>query len=230
MLFRLVVKKNGKRIRVIEAQSPITCIGRAHGNEVRIPSGQVSRNHCRVQMKDGLVTVEDLGSVNGTFLNDSLLTGLAVVRPGDQLSVGPVTFVVEYQLTPEALKRLDEMEYDVVEEVVDEDVELVEEAVEEDVVLDVEEASDEVTQAEPDKKSSRRPTKVEEVFEAKVADDEEDAPRSGLEDISWAPPESGDLRDMLSLLDEGQESLVPKKRPGPRKLSDKSKRKPEPEE
>ena len=96
MLFRLIVKKNGERFRVIEARTPITCIGRAHGNEVRIPSGQVSRKHCRLQMKNGLVMVEDLDSVNGTFLNSTLLTGVAVVRPGDQLDVGPVKFVVEY--------------------------------------------------------------------------------------------------------------------------------------
>ena len=53
---------------------------------------------------------------------------------------------------------------------------------------------------------------------------------NGLEDISFAPSDSGDFRDVLAQLDEGQESLAPRKRPGPRKPSDKSKRKREPEE
>jgi pSer/pThr/pTyr-binding forkhead associated (FHA) protein len=222
MMFRLVVKKNGKRTKVVEIRTPTTRIGRAHGNEIRIPSAQVSRQHCRLQMKDGLVMVEDLGSVNGTLLNESLLTGAAVVRPGDLLGVGPVTFVVEYELTPKALKRLDEMEFEIAEDVVADDVELAEEAVEEDEVLDVVAAEEEITQAEPEEKPSRRPTKVEEVFEVDAAVEEEYVPKAGLEEISWARPEDGDLRDVLSLLDEGLESLQPKKRPGPRKPSDKS--------
>jgi pSer/pThr/pTyr-binding forkhead associated (FHA) protein len=230
MLFRLVVKKNGKRIRVVEVGTPITRVGRAHGNEIRIPSAQVSRKHCQLRMQDGLVMVEDLESVNGTFLNDTLLTGAAVVRPGDHLCVGPVTFVVEYELTPKALKRLDDMEFEIVEEIVeDEDV------------LDVVEAEDEVTQEQPKAKPSRRPAKVEEVLAVEEAVEEEydveeavegkDFPRAGLEELTWTPPKDGDLRDMLSQLDEGQESLKPKKRAGPRKPSDKNgKRRPQPEE
>jgi pSer/pThr/pTyr-binding forkhead associated (FHA) protein len=222
MMFRLVVKKNGKRTKVVEIRTPTTRIGRAHGNEIRIPSAQVSRQHCRLQMKDGLVMVEDLGSVNGTFLNESLLTGAAVVRPGDLLGVGPVTFVVEYELTPKALKRLDEMKFEIAENVVADDVELAEEAVEEDEVLDVVAAEEEITQAAPEEKPSGRPAEVEEVFEVDAAVEEEYVPKAGLEEISWARPEDGDLRDVLSLLDEGLESLQPKKRPGPRKPSDKS--------
>src|SRR5665213_715581 len=231
MLFRLVVKKNGKRTKVVEVRTPTTRIGRAHGNEIRIPSAQVSRQHCRLQMKDGLVMVEDLESVNGTFLNGSLLTGVAVARPGDLLGVGPVTFVVEYELTPKALKRLDGMEFERAEEVVEGDVELAEEAVEQDEILDVVEADEEVTEAEPKDKPSRRPAEVEEVFEVDAVVEAEYVPKAGLEEISWARPEDGDLRDVLSLLDEGLESLQPKKRPGPRKPSDKSgKKKPELEE
>jgi pSer/pThr/pTyr-binding forkhead associated (FHA) protein len=225
MLFRLVVEKNGKRIRVVEVRTPTARIGRAHGNAIRIPSAQVSRKHCQLQVKDGLVLVEDLESVNGTFLNDSLLTGAAVARPGDHLTVGPVTFVVEYELTPKALKRLGEMDFEIVED-----------SVEEDEILDVVEAEDEVTEEQPKTKISHRPAKIEEVLEVEAveaSDDVEEAaeeeyvPRAGLE-LTWTPPEDGDLRDVLSQLDEGMESLKPKKRAGPRKPG--AKRKQEPEE
>ncbi len=231
MLFRLVVKKDGKRGRAVEVRTPTTGIGRAHGNQVRIPSGQVSRKHCRLQMKDGLVTAEDLGSVNGTFLNDGLITGAAVVRPGDQLTIGPVTFVVEYELTPRALKRLDELEFEIADVGAVDDVELLEELDEGDEILDVEAVEEEVTEPGPDPKFARPPTVEEDdVMEVKEAVEDVFAPRSGLEDISWAPPEDGDMRDMLSLLEEGQESMMPKKRPGPRKPSGKGKPKPELEE
>src|SRR5262245_56303103 len=67
---------------------------------------EVSRRHCVVRVRDGYVTVRDLKSSNGTQLNGEEVEGEQVVRPGDRLRVGPVTFVVEYQLTPEAIDRL----------------------------------------------------------------------------------------------------------------------------
>jgi pSer/pThr/pTyr-binding forkhead associated (FHA) protein len=81
-------------------------VGRARGTTVRIPSAEVSRQHCRLWQEGGLLYVEDLDSVNGTFLNSERLRERHVVRPGDRLDVGPVTFVLEYELTPEALARL----------------------------------------------------------------------------------------------------------------------------
>src|SRR5262249_32604465 len=60
----------------------------------------------RLLLKDGLVTLEDLDSANGTFLNGRRVKAPETVRPGDEIEVGPVTFVVEYELTTEALRRL----------------------------------------------------------------------------------------------------------------------------
>ena len=163
---------------------------------------------------DGLLKVEDLESVNGTYLNGDLLTGEAVVRPGDRLDVGPVSFVVEYELTPDAVERLREMDYEVVAEV---------EALE--VVAD----EDEEDAPSPPRKKARRPAiqedeiedaeevEPEEVIDAEeVVEAEEYTPRVDLDDMNWAPSGEGELRDLLTHLDEGQESLMPRKRPGPR--------------
>jgi pSer/pThr/pTyr-binding forkhead associated (FHA) protein len=111
---RLVVEQGRRRLRVVRLRGPATRIGRARGSGVRIPSAEVSRQHCVLRVEDGLVTVEDLDSVNGTFLNGEAVVGCRVVRPGDRLHVGPVTFVVEYELAPEALERLreDDADYD----------------------------------------------------------------------------------------------------------------------
>ena len=195
MLFRLVVEKNGKRGKAVELRAATARVGRSHGNEIRIPSAEVSRRHCQLRVEDGLLKVEDLESVNGTYLNGDLLTGEAVVRPGDRLDVGPVTFVVEYELTPEAVERLRELGREV-----EEDIPEVAVAAEED---------EEVAEAEA--------VEDEEVFEA-----EEYTPRIDLEDVNWKPSGEGDLRDVLSHLDEGQESLLPRKRPGPRPLNPES--------
>jgi len=105
MEVRLVVERGGRR-QVCRIQSPRAVVGRARGNTVRIPSAEVSREHCRLMLEDGLVYVRDLDSINGTFLNGRPVRGVEVIQPGDRLEVGPVVFVVEYELTPEALRRL----------------------------------------------------------------------------------------------------------------------------
>lgn len=192
MLYRLVVEKNGKRARVIQLRSPTARLGRARGNEIRIPSAKVSRRHCRLNEREGLLWVEDLESVNGTYLNGDLITGQTVVRPGDCLRIGPVTFIVEYDLTPDALERLRELDSDVAEEA------------EEEAVPEVEEAEDEDV------------PEVEEVLEA-----DDYAPRADMDEVTWAPPKQDDMRDLLSHLDEGQESMLPRKRPAPRKPADR---------
>jgi pSer/pThr/pTyr-binding forkhead associated (FHA) protein len=130
MNVRLVIERDRQRVRVIHLKPPEAVLGRGSGNTVRIPSAEVSRKHCRLQLRDGVVTVEDLESVNGTYLNGQLVVGQALVRPGDQLGVGPVCFVVEYEPTPEALGRLrGGVEPEVLE--VDEDVPVLQPADEE---------------------------------------------------------------------------------------------------
>ncbi len=216
MLFRLVVEKHGKRSKAVELRADSAHIGRAHGNEVRIPSADVSRRHCLLRVDDGLLKAEDLESVNGTYLNGDLIIGEAVVRPGDRLEVGPVTFVVEYEPTPEAVERLRAMDYEVEAEDSAEVVAAEEEDEDVPVVEDVEEVMD-AEEDEPVVEDAEEVMDVEEVVEA-----EDDAPRIDLEGVSWAPSGDGDLRDLLSHLDEGQESLMPRKRPGPRLRSPES--------
>ena len=80
-------------------------IGRIQGCGLKIPSGSVSRQHCRLSVADGIVHVEDLGSANGTLVNGDPVQW-SVLRPGDLLTVGPITFKVDYPLTPDAVTRI----------------------------------------------------------------------------------------------------------------------------
>ena len=70
-------------------------VGRGHDADVRIPVSEVSRRHARVVVEKSRVTIEDLGSRNGTFVR-----GVAAKRPtpladGDEVAFGPerTTFV-----------------------------------------------------------------------------------------------------------------------------------------
>jgi pSer/pThr/pTyr-binding forkhead associated (FHA) protein len=105
MNLRLVVEQARGRRQVLRIKQDNAVLGRASGSAVRIPSVEVSRRHCRLRQADGVVTVEDLDSVNGTFVNGRPVSGPQLVRPGDRLEVGPVTFVIEYDLSDEALER-----------------------------------------------------------------------------------------------------------------------------
>jgi pSer/pThr/pTyr-binding forkhead associated (FHA) protein len=124
MNVRLVLERKRKRVWAAQLRKPVATIGRALGCTVRVPSSEVSRLHCRLRVENGVVTVEDLESVNGTLLNGAPVRAIETVRPGDRLTLGPLTFLVEYELTPEALERLGgEEDYDVILEAEDEVVE-----------------------------------------------------------------------------------------------------------
>ncbi|MFO7901657.1 MAG: ATP-binding cassette domain-containing protein [Pirellulaceae bacterium] len=57
--------------------------------QIHLPHTQVSRIHARVSMDKGTVVVADLDSTNGTFINGQRMTGPAILRCGDRITVGP---------------------------------------------------------------------------------------------------------------------------------------------
>lgn len=68
-------------------------IGRSPNAEVSLPDvPSVSRNHSRLEYLVGLVVIRDLGSTNGTYVNDRLIDGPTVLRSGDRFQVGAVHF------------------------------------------------------------------------------------------------------------------------------------------
>ncbi|MEM9070774.1 MAG: GGDEF domain-containing protein [Myxococcota bacterium] len=64
-----------------------TVIGRSSRCEVQIDQESVSRNHCRIIHTGRGFSVRDLGSTNGTYVNDELIDSFDL-RDGDQLKVG----------------------------------------------------------------------------------------------------------------------------------------------
>lgn len=74
----------GRRIPV--SAEPML-IGRAAKCEVMIDQESVSRNHCRLRFDGRNFLVRDLGSTNGTYVNDDLIDETRL-RHGDQLKVG----------------------------------------------------------------------------------------------------------------------------------------------
>ena len=70
-------------------------IGRDPGAAIIIDSPDVSRHHARLFVSDDAVTLEDLGSKNGTFVAGERLTTPTVVHDGDQITVGRTLLLIE---------------------------------------------------------------------------------------------------------------------------------------
>jgi EmrB/QacA subfamily drug resistance transporter len=76
-------------------------LGRAAGSlEARLGDDpELSRRNARVtRAEDGSLTIEDLGSTNGTYVNDEQISAPRKLRPGDRLWVGATT--LEVRATP----------------------------------------------------------------------------------------------------------------------------------
>ena len=70
-------------------------IGRDEDCNLRPASPAISKKHCAVYYKAGEPFVKDLGSTNGTFLNDEPVEGERALVEGDRVRVGPLDFTVK---------------------------------------------------------------------------------------------------------------------------------------
>lgn len=87
----LRVEEDG-RTRTIRAPAPIT-IGRAPTATLIVPDAQVSRLHARIDFSDGVLSVRDLDSRNGTLVNARPIEGYVALSDGDEIDVGMARIV-----------------------------------------------------------------------------------------------------------------------------------------
>lgn len=63
-------------------------IGRAETCQVRLDDLYASLHHARLSSRDGAWLIEDLGSTNGTYVNDRRVSGPVEVHVGDVVRIG----------------------------------------------------------------------------------------------------------------------------------------------
>lgn len=90
----------GKRWPVGEEE---LTVGRDPGADIVIELDNVSRRHCQFVSRDSKVFLSDLGSTNGTFLNDEEVCRETALRSGDLIKVGGAIFKFLYGDEVEAL-------------------------------------------------------------------------------------------------------------------------------
>ena len=70
-------------------------LGRGDRAEIRLEDPFASSRHARIYEQGNSVVVEDLGSTNGTYLNEELLQTPRPLHPGDRVRIGDSEFAFE---------------------------------------------------------------------------------------------------------------------------------------
>ncbi|MEX2458795.1 MAG: FHA domain-containing protein [Actinomycetota bacterium] len=83
----VVLTPDGKRAKSVKLNGTVQ-IGRAEACQIRLDDTYSSQFHARIFDKGGVWHVEDLGSTNGTYLNQRKLTGPTPVGAGDRIKIG----------------------------------------------------------------------------------------------------------------------------------------------
>ena len=94
MVAKLIVASGKSAGRSITLKHGKLLIGRAEECGIRPLGEEVSRRHCAVVEDAGSVTVEDLKSRNGTYVNGVKISAKVTVADGDIVRVGPLELKV----------------------------------------------------------------------------------------------------------------------------------------
>ncbi len=82
--------RSGERVEVEEGVT----IGRSRDCDLILYDTYLSTHHARLSNDQGDLSIEDLGSTNGTYVNQELVKGRVHLERGDVVQVGGVLFEV----------------------------------------------------------------------------------------------------------------------------------------
>lgn len=80
----------GNRLPNPNERSPFITIGRNPDNDIVLSDSSVSRQHARVRSEQGCLTIEDMGSANGTYVNGYRIQ-LQRLSASDSIQIGSST-------------------------------------------------------------------------------------------------------------------------------------------
>lgn len=98
----LTIVKGPQIGETFELDSPVITLGRDPKNSVFLNDMTVSRHHARMDLSNiasGLATVEDLGSLNGTWV-DGAITSRASLKDGSTIQIGTFRMVFHANSVP----------------------------------------------------------------------------------------------------------------------------------
>ncbi|HTM44828.1 MAG TPA: ATPase, T2SS/T4P/T4SS family [Polyangiaceae bacterium] len=89
----IISEKGGAEKRQSFDTDEIT-LGRIQGNDITLPKGNVSKQHARLNLRDGVYYVTDQNSTNGTYVNRKRVTVPTAVAPGDRIYIGDYVLTI----------------------------------------------------------------------------------------------------------------------------------------
>lgn len=93
--WRLISDSSWLSGKVFELQNDATLLGRGKDCDITIPGNHLSRKHAQILRHNDYLTVMDLDSANGSYVNEVRISGEQVVRPGDRLRFDVYSFRVQ---------------------------------------------------------------------------------------------------------------------------------------
>lgn len=105
---------------------PRITIGRDPNNDIVIDHIEVSRKHAVLEINDGIVTISDIGSLNGTYVDGKLIRSAVELLPGQVIEVSEAirfilsehdsaaekTAILETEVLPQTPKVVDSLKPD----------------------------------------------------------------------------------------------------------------------
>jgi pSer/pThr/pTyr-binding forkhead associated (FHA) protein len=85
---KLVISLNGMSLRDYELDKVRVTIGRTSNNDIVLNEPVVSGEHAAISQEGGVITLVDLDSTNGTYINDRLVVDKKPLKHNDVISVG----------------------------------------------------------------------------------------------------------------------------------------------
>jgi FHA domain len=80
-------------------------VGRSREAKIKLVHSQVSRVHCEFYEQGGMLHVRDLGSTNGTYVEDNRINE-SVIQPGETVTIGAVKLQALYEPASDATPQV----------------------------------------------------------------------------------------------------------------------------
>ncbi len=94
-MLKLVIRSGPQAGMEIPVDQPTVRLGRGSGSDIVLQDTQISRQHAEISRQGDRFFIRDLGSTNGTFVNNRQVTDLRPLQSGDQIRIGNTTLACE---------------------------------------------------------------------------------------------------------------------------------------
>src|SRR3954453_8513264 len=102
---RLLINPGSSAPREIQLKPGANSLGRRPDNDFQIEDGSVSGAHCQILVDHGQVIIKDLGSTNGTFVNNSPVQE-ATLQGGQTVRLGNVDMMFQGDAAVPSIARI----------------------------------------------------------------------------------------------------------------------------